>query len=301
MKDVYPARQFMLAYLARWMRDFHIDGARIDSVENVASWDFLQAFTDQARAHWRTRFADAGLGGGADERFLVVGEELTLPLNILYPVKRLDGLWNEGFQARVRAAIVGQNADGDPDFEQTVKRAINCRFNGFADGADAVNYITKHDVEGPRHERLFNMLRGDSDELIEKRIKLAHVCLLTAVGVPMLLAGEEFADQHDNFDEHGSVTQNSGEQVDPVNFSRLTSVDPDDHFAPMRRRIFEFVARLIHLRTSTPALGVNDVDFFHVDFEGKRVLVWRRGGIGNEPVIVVANLRTMPVPRAAST
>jgi len=36
----------------------------------------------------------------------------------------------------------------------------------------------------------------------------------------MILAGDEFADQHDLFDARGNVTQNGGKQVDPVNFSR---------------------------------------------------------------------------------
>ena len=44
------------------------------------------------------------------------------------------------------------------------------------------------------------------------------------------------------------------------------------------------VRRLAHLRTSHPALSVNDMKFIHVDFEGsKRVLVWA------DPVVVVAN------------
>jgi pullulanase len=40
--SLFPARQLMLTYLTRWMRDFRIDGVRMDSVENVASWDFVQ-------------------------------------------------------------------------------------------------------------------------------------------------------------------------------------------------------------------------------------------------------------------
>jgi len=44
---------------------------------------------------------------------------------------------------------------------------------------------------GVRHERLFTELlkSGMSDELIEKRIKLAFVCLMTAVGIPMFPGG----------------------------------------------------------------------------------------------------------------
>ena len=299
VQPLFPARQLMLTYLTRWMRDFRIDGVRMDSVENVASWDFVQSFKDLGRNLWRRRWADAGLdpAAGADARFIVVGEELSLPSGLLRQ-NRLDGLWNDDFQGRVRAAILGESVGGD-DFETSLRKAIDCRLGGvFTDGAQAVNYVTKHDVEGFRHERLFTMLRNMPDEQIEKRIKLAFVCLLTAVGIPMLLAGEEFADQHDLFDANGNVTQGGGKQVDPVNFGRLTagassdrSGNPDGYYAAMRRRIHAYVKTLIKLRTTAPALSVNDTDFIWADFgDGKRVLAWRRGGASAaSPVIVLAN------------
>ena len=76
VQSIFPARQLMLAYLTRWMRDFRIDGIRMDSVENVANWDFVQTFKDLARTLLRQRWTDAGLdaAAGADARFLVVGE-----------------------------------------------------------------------------------------------------------------------------------------------------------------------------------------------------------------------------------
>jgi 1,4-alpha-glucan branching enzyme len=295
---LFPARQLMLTYLTRWMRDFHVDGIRMDSVENVANWDFVGGFKDLARNLWNQRWAEQGRGPGADERFLVVGEELSLPPGLLRQ-GRLDGLWNDTFQQLVRAAILGESGGGESSFEWTVRKAIDCRLLGFADGAQAVNYVTKHDVEGYRHERLFTMLRGFGNDDKEKRIKLAFVCLLTAVGIPMFLAGEEFADQHDFFDKNGNVTQDGGKQVDPVNFSRL--IDTTDPLQPMRRRIFEYVARLVKLRTRQPALAVNDTQFIHLDFDaGKRILVWQRGGPGQDPVVVVANFSDFVTAGAGS-
>jgi pullulanase len=286
VKPIAPARQLMLTYLTRWARDFHIDGVRMDSVENVANWDFIGEFKELGHRLFKERWNEQKLDPAkADEHFLVVGEELSLPFDLLNQ-RRLDALWNDAFRVYVRAAIVGENADGEPSFEWTVRKAIDCRNIGFADGLQAVNYITSHDVEQYRHERLFTMLRNFTER--EKRIKLAFVCLLTAVGIPMILAGEEFADQHDLFDEHGWVTQSGGKQIDPVNFSRLTDrSDPDE---PMRRRIFNYVARLVKFRTRHDALAVDDTDFIHVDFTaGKRVLVWKRGGPRDDPVVVVAN------------
>jgi pullulanase len=278
---VSPARQIMKAYVTRWLRDFKVDGIRMDSIENVASWDFVQEYKDHARALWDERWKALGLGAGADERFLVVGEELTVPLALLTQ-GRLDGLWNEKFKGLIRAALVGRNADDEPSFEWTVRKAIDCRNLGFADGAQAVLYLTSHDVEGFRNERLFNYLVSNGVQDAEKRIKLAFGCLLTAVGVPQILAGDEFADQHDRFDQSGHVTETGGKEVDPVNYSRLA----DD----WRRRIFVHASRLVKLRTTSDALSVNDTEFIHVDFDGgKRVLAWRRGGPAHDPVVVVAN------------
>ena len=77
-----PARQLMLTQLERWMRDFRIDGIRLDSVENIANWDFVQEFKDYARHLWRVRWQEQHLdAAGADKRFLVVGEELQCRLS----------------------------------------------------------------------------------------------------------------------------------------------------------------------------------------------------------------------------
>jgi len=303
-----PARQLMFAYLTRWARDFHIDGIRLDSVENLANWDFVGGFRDLGHSLNKQRFIDQGVDPArADERFLVVGEELSLPFDILTQ-RRLDGLWNDTFHSFVRAAILGQNADGEPSFEWTVRKAIDCRIIGFPGGQSAINYITSHDVQGFRRERLFTMLRDAPDA--EKRIKLAFVCLLTAVGIPMILAGEEFADQHDLFNVQGNVDQGGGKQIDPVNFSRLTDNpqgDDDDSkraraVAEMRRRIFTYVSRLVKFRTTKLALSVDDTDFIHVDFnDSKRVVVWKRGGPGQDPVVVVANFSDFVTANAGTS
>ena len=148
----------------------------------------------------------------------------------------------------------------EPSFEWTIRRLIDCRLLGFTDGAQAVNYVTSHDVEGFRNERLFNFLNNNGIRDTEKPVKLAFVCLLTAVGIPMIFAGEEFADQHD------LPVTNPQKQTDPVNYDRAQQ--------PWRRRILDYVSRLVQLRTSYDALAVNDTAFIHMDFnENKRVVV----------------------------
>jgi 1,4-alpha-glucan branching enzyme len=276
------ARRYLFAALARWMRDFHVDGFRLDSVESVANWDFIGEFTARGREHFRERHGVQG--ADADARFIVVGEELHHPLDLIRQ-GRVNGLWNDTFRARIRPALMGRSSGG-LNFEDTIKEAIDCRRLGYHDGAEAVNYLGSHDVEGEGKERLATFFRyaGFTDEQIERRAKLAFACLLTAVGIPMILAGEEFGDEHDLFDRNGHVRHESGKQVDPVNFRRLEGESNE-----WRRRLFAYVSRLIQLRRSHPTLGRNEVEFIHADFTpGRRIMVWKRGTNDN-PVVVVAN------------
>lgn len=273
-----PAREYMKAHIAHWLEYYRVDGLRLDSVNNVANYDFLQEFKDFARSLWQER-------GGTGDRFLVVGEELSVPLALVYQ-NRLDGLWNEKFKQIIRRVILGKNAWDEPSFEWSVRKLIDCRNLGFTDGSQAVNYLTSHDVGGMGNERFFNYLVNNGIDRTEPRIKLAFVCLLTAVGIPMILAGDEFADQQDLdiSDDHGS-----NKQVDPVNYSRVK----DD----WRQRIFQYVARLVRDRKCCDALAVNDTQFLHVDFnEGKRVLVWQRGNQADQLVVVVANFSDYGTP-----
>jgi pullulanase len=283
-RELVPARGLMRACLVRWMLDFRIDGIRMDSIPNIANWDFVQEYKDQARQLWRSRAAAAGLSASAaDARFLVVGEDLAVPIELLTQ-NRLDGLWNEEFKRMVRYAIMGQNDEKEPSFERTIRKLIDCRGLGFSDGAQAINYVTSHDVEGFRNERLYNFLNNNDIFETEQRIKLAFVCLLTAVGIPMIFAGEEFADEHDLPVRHPE------KQVDPVNFDRLED--------PFRKRIFDYVSRLVKFRTAYDALWVNDTEFIHGDFnDGKRVMVWQRGRVSSgKLVVVVANFSEFGTP-----
>jgi len=275
---IVPAREYMKLHIAHWIDYYRVDGLRLDSVNNIANYDFLQELKDYARSLWQER-------GGTSDRFLVVGEELSVPLALIQQ-NRLDNLWNEKFKQILRRVILGKNAFGEESFEWSIRQLIDCRLLGFSDGSQAVNYITSHDVEGFGNERLYNYLESNGIVDKEKYIKLAFVCLLTAVGIPMILAGEEFADEHDL-----SPEEVKDKQVDPVNYERL-----NDNW---RKDIFNYVARLVRLRTTSKALAVNDTQFIHVDFdEGKRVVVWQRG-CGEQLVVVVANFSDYGSPDGA--
>ncbi|KAH7377991.1 putative alpha amylase, catalytic domain subfamily [Cadophora sp. MPI-SDFR-AT-0126] len=276
VKDVHPSWAFHKAHVHRWMSDFGVGGLRLDSVNNIANYDFVRSYKEHAMAVYQSKHSSP-----PSSKFLVIGEELSCPLDLIQ-TGSLNALWNEPFQARIRAAILGESVDHD--FESTVRKMIDCRGDPnhpFWDGAQAVNYITSHDTEGFRKERLYNFLSSNRVFDMERRAKFAHALLLTAVGIPMIFAGEEFLDQHDR--------DISGKQIDPVNYERKSE--------DWRSRIFDYVSTLVKLRKSCPALGDNDTDFFHVDSSrGGKIMAWKRGKPGHEPVVVVANFTDHDTP-----
>jgi len=278
----------MKAHIAHWLEHFHVDGLRLDSVNNIDNYDFLEEFKNFCRDIWKKR-------GGKDDRFLVVGEELSVPLDIVHQ-KRLDGLWNERFKQILRRVIVGQNGEFEDTFDLSVKRMIDCRLLGFGDGSQAVNYITSHDVGGPGNERIYNYLLNCNVQDIEGRVKLAFVCLLTAVGIPMILAGDEFAEQHDKDISRETPTSIRNKQTDPVHYERL-----DEEW---RRNVFLYVSRLCHYRRNSESLTNNETTFIHCDYEEpKRVVAWQRGPSAgapqDPPVVVVANFSDYVTPEGS--
>ena len=187
---------------------------------------------------------------------------------------------------------------------------------GFADMACSVSYITSHDVaDAPR---LMNVLLGpmlqaaglgdggidsvkaavdgadtSSNATLHDTVRAAAVrvfggfaVLMTSVGIPMFLAGEEFGDVHDM-----SYTDVNPKQQDPVQWGRA-------RFAA-NSQLKANVAKLIALRTSHPALQRDEVEFFyfHPQFDGNdapRVFAYCRTGgkpLGSPgQVIVIANM-----------
>ena len=281
-----PAQAFMFVFLDYWMRSYRVDGVRIDSIVNIASWDFIENF--KALGHriyqerWQAQSNDPETAGA---RFLITGEELAMPLDLIHQ-QRIDSLWNEYFKRYIRSAILGKSHPDERNFEDTIKKMVDCRLLGYGDGSQVINYLTTHDVEGYGNERLYDYLMHNGITETEQRIKLAFVCLITSVGIPMIFAGEEFADQHD------TPAEGPEKQLDAVNFERR-----DD---PWRARIVDHVARLIKARTNNEALWANETTFFHSDFnEGKRVMAWVRGKLGSpNMVVIVANFSDYITPNA---
>jgi len=193
---------------------------------------------------------------------------------------------------------------------------------GYADMAASVDYITSHDVaDAPR---LMNVILGPMLQAAQlgdggvqsvrsavdgadtssnpalvaavqvafQRVLGAFVILMTSVGMPMFLAGEEFGDVHD--EDYIDVNE---KQQDPVQWGRAAFRG--------NAALQANVAQLVQLRTSHPALQRNEVEafYFHPQFDDNdspRVFAYCRTGgqpLGTSgQVIVIANMGPQSFP-----
>ncbi len=292
-----PARTFHYDSAKFWVREYHIDGFRIDEFKGIDNWDFLQEFKDAAWAEHNSLFGD--------RPFIVIAEDSWRRAEVTddnayrgEPVA--DAIWNFAFRDELRRLLSNTLVTtlGQPGRYDRIQNMISGKQmwddfghqyrHGFSDMAKAINYVTSHDVARHEEERLMNYFLGDilrqrglgsnpSDpnetetQMVKRivdsigtqsaavqeahqdaldRIGSAFALMLTSAGVPMFLAGEEFADVHDL--EHSDDTL---KQVDPVDYNRA--------FYPGHRDLLKRVQQLVQLRAESAALQRNEVNFFY--------------------------------------
>lgn len=320
----YAAREFLCQMAEFWVTEYHVDGFRIDDFPDIANWDFVQEFHDRATAASNSAFPGKPflvVAENSNRQFVTTAPDPGNPNG----QKVVDSIWNFGFQQEIRLAVTGSLTTnyGQPSRTQRVQHFLSkdgpwngwtqSFDQGYTDMACAVNYATSHDVQGA--PRMMDVILGpvlqsvgypDGGYLSVKaavdqpqstavsaavvtalgRLFGVFALIMTSVGIPMFLAGEEFGDIHDS--DPNAV---DAKQQNPVQWQRAAYTA---NAALMAR-----VGALIQLRTSNPGLQRNEIDFFyfHPTFDdngGTWVFAYARtngaplGSAGQ--VIVLANL-----------
>lgn len=323
----YWGREFHYRMADFWVRNYRIDGFRIDEFKGIDNWEFVQAFSERAHA--------AQSDHAIPRPFIVIAEHSARDARIVkaksthpHGRKIVDSMWNFAFRDDLRRLMRNElyTQWGQPSRRDRIMALVTGRpmwdeyahafREGFDDIVQTVNYITSHDVEQNNEQRFLNDVfsqilqqRGLGDGSVDNirnlvdaieyqsyeiqqahadalmRVRSAFALLLTSVGIPMFLAGEEFGDCHDL--PHSDWQY---KMSDPVDWQRQYRAG----HVQLRQMIQEF----INCRRTMSALSRNETSFFyfHPDIDsndGPRVFAYCRSrgqGLGAErQVIVVAN------------
>lgn len=247
--DTYPARKFIGDVVRYWVQEFHIDGIRFDAARQLANYDFMYWIVDETH-NWASM-----------KPFYNVAEHIPETTDITNSDGPMDGCWHESFSQTIKSHIIGETFDLD-----SLKDALDGKRQGYMGAVNIVNYLVSHDQERLMVELAERDIFADD---AFARVKLGNVLLMTAVGLPLILMGEEFGAC-----EPLTVESNK------LDWRLLKNEE--------NQALFDYCRGLIDLRRQNHALRTENIEFFHEDPE-TQVLAYTRWNNEGSRVVVVAN------------
>jgi maltooligosyltrehalose trehalohydrolase len=326
-------RRFFCDNALMWLRDYHMDGLRLDAVHALIDTSAVH-FLEQLAAEVHTLEAQLGR-----HLVLIAESDLNDP-RVVRPSEiggyGLAAQWSDDFHHALHTVLTGERAGyyGDfgtlADLAQALTNAFvyDGRYSRFRDrrhgrpatslsGHRFFSYLQNHDQIG-------NRAKGErSSHLVSPgRLKIAAALVLTSPFVPLLFHGEEwgastpfqyFTDHEDpelgravregrrsEFAAFGWSAEEVPDPQDPATFAR-SRLDWRELAHEPHASILDWHRRLIRLRRQLPALADGRMDQVHVRFdEDEHWLVLERG-----PVTVACNLAShtqiVPLTQERST
>jgi maltooligosyltrehalose trehalohydrolase len=300
-----PVREWILQSAEQWVRDFHVDGLRLDAIH---------ALVDSSPEHIVA--AIARRVHTADPRAIVIAESGLNDPRVMRPRDRgghgCDAAWADDFHHALRVALTGETEGWYEEFAEleTLAKAFRRphvhdgtyssfrkrRFGAPADDVAPERFV----VFAANHDQVGNRAFGDRPPPAGRPLAALLTCL--APFTPMLFQGEEYGETapfmffSDHIDEEIAAATREGRRREFAAFASFGREVPD----PQDRATFEaskltrggepegmreLVAAALSLRAELAAHPEAEADA-----EGRRLTV-RRG-----PYRILANFGDEPWP-----
>jgi malto-oligosyltrehalose trehalohydrolase len=307
-------RAFLIGNALMWLRDYHLDGLRLDAVhalEDHRALHFLEELASEVHA----------LAARLNRELILIAESDTNDPRLVTSSEAggygLTGVWSDDFHHAVHAAVTGERQGYYVDFGSMAALAkaytrvyfhdgIWSAFRGRTHGRQVdvfrisahrfVSYLQNHDQVG-------NRATGDriSAHLSADLVKVAAGLVLTGPYTPMLFMGEEwgadtpwqyFTDHIDpwladavadgrrnEFKDFGWAADDVPDPQDEATFLR-SKLDWSQRDCEPHLGVLAWYGELIALRRARPELTDPRLDRVRADFdEDARWLMVQRGGL----------------------
>jgi maltooligosyltrehalose trehalohydrolase len=318
-------RKFFFDNATMWMRDYHVDGLRLDAIHEII---------DRSAVHFLEQLSAVvdNLSATLGRRLVLIAEsDLNNPL-IVKPIEAggfgMDAQWSDDFHHSLFTLLHADEGGGYyEDFGEFECLAKSLKSMFVYDGLYSEYRKRKHGrpVDGlsahhfigfiQNHDQIGNRAIGDRLEQIVgvPRTKIALGIVLTAPFIPMLFQGEEFitskpflyfADHEDEEmakqvaagrkREFAAFGWNEDEVPNPEALETFTrsKLDWSEVTAGAHAEVLAWTKALIRIRRSSISLNDGDRGHIKVDFdEGRRWLRMDRtevsifANLGSEAVI----------------
>ena len=311
-------RRFFCDNAISWMRDYHIDGLRLDAVH---------AILDMSPRHFLEQLSEEieELARSTQRRLLLIAEDDLNDPCVVTSRERggygLDAQWDEDFHHSLHTVLTGERYGYYSDFgtlAQLAKTlghafAYDGQYSAYRDrrhgrsaaglsGNNFVGFIQNHDQVG-------NRAKGDriSHLVNAARVRIGAAVVTLGPFIPMFFQGEEwaattpfqyFTDHQDpdlaravsegrkrEFAAFGWKPKDISDPQDPATF-QSSKLDWTEMIREPHKSILEWYKRLIRLRSDTPELRDGKLNDVVVNYsEDQRWLVMDR-----RPVTMAINL-----------
>ena len=322
----HEVRRFVVDNALTWLRDYHLDGLRLDAVH---------AIFDQSALHIGEEIAGAvhRLGEELGRRLVVTAESDLNDPRLVRSVAEgghgMDAAWSDDVHHAIHAALTGERSGyyadfGDPAALARVLRDPYLYAGGYSRARDRRHGRPTGELPGDRfvaciqnHDQVGNRARGErlAHLVSPGRARIGAALLLTAPYVPLLFAGEEWAAStpfryftgHESDELAEAVRSGRRREFaafgwdpdaipdpqDPGTFE-ASKLDWSERARDEHAAMLEWYTALIAMRREVPELTDGDRERVRVEGDGAGLISVERG-----PIRVAANLGSERVELAA--
>jgi len=310
-------RRFFCDNALMWLRDYHVDGLRLDAIH---------AIFDSSAVHFLEQLSREveELEAATGRHFFLIAESDLNDPRVVMPREAngfgFDAQWSDDFHHAVHTLLTAENAGYYADFGRMEDLATALKDMFVYGGRQSAHRGRAHGkpVRGlsahrfiaciQNHDQVGNRARGDRIGSLTgpARQKIGAALLLCGPSIPMLFQGEEFgaATPFQYFTNHSDLelgaAVSKGRRAEFASFGWRPEDVPDPQdvatFQASRlnwREIDELAHQdllawyrsLIALRRSTPALNNGNLDAVRVDFSdpGQWLILYR------DPLAIACN------------
>ncbi|CAN5857468.1 malto-oligosyltrehalose trehalohydrolase [soil metagenome] len=301
-------RRFVIDNALAWLRDFHLDGLRLDAVHAIvddSALHLLEQMSDEVRA------LSASTGRSM---FLVAESDLNDPKFVRPPLAGgygVDAAWADEWHHALHATLTGETGGYYEDFGSLALLAKALSQAWVYDGTWSQHRRRVHGrppqgltgdrfvVSTQNHDQVGNRAIGERSSALmsEGRLKIAAALMLTSPFVPLLFQGEEWGastpfqyfTDHPDPDLAKAVSEGRRSEFSSFGWEPEQVPDPQDFATFARSKLdwsepggpgsgmLDWYRKLIALRKHHPTLTDPRRDSIDVSFDEHAVwLVFER-------------------------
>ncbi len=197
-----PVRDFFSENAAYWIREFHLDGLRLDATQDIH---------DFSKTHILTEMAERARGAASPRSIILIGENEPQNTNLIRPTAEggygLDALWNDDFHHSAMVALTGKSDAYYTDYHGRPQEFVSAMKYGYLYQGQWYRWQKKRrgspTLGLPRaamvtfiqnHDQIANSAKGQRVHELSSPGVLRALTALTLLGpgTPMLFQGQEF-------------------------------------------------------------------------------------------------------------